>query len=59
VQADRDALERELIDNPDCPDVHDRFLVTSARYEIVNNPLVHAVRENRARLMTRGQPLSA
>lgn len=59
VQAERDEVERELIDNPECPDVHDRFLVTSARYEIVNNPLVHAVRENRARLMARGQPMSA
>jgi hypothetical protein len=59
VQAERDEVERELIDNPECAEVHDRFLATSARYEIVNNPLVHAVRENRARLMTRGQPLSA
>jgi hypothetical protein len=59
VQAERDALERELIDNPECPDVHDRFLMTSTRYETVNTPLVHAVRENRARMMARGTPMSA
>jgi hypothetical protein len=59
VQAERDAVERELLDNPECIDTHDRFLVTSARYEIVNNPLVNAVRQKRAHLMTRGQPMSA